>query len=353
MRGPPIFGGPFICQRGETVPSPTGRNCSFANGAKLFFRQRGEWFFADGGEREEGVFVKMLTVQVPGKVNLSLDVVGRRPDGYHLLSTIMQAVAIHDDLRMEIVTPEHGICLTSDREGLELDTRNTCHRAARAFLEAAGVEDGVRIHLTKRIPVAAGMGGGSADAAGVLFGLDRLYPGRLGTDALRALGVGIGADVPYCMIGGTALCEGIGEYVSPLSPFVNHLAILVKPDFGVSTAWVFAHLDRDNLGVRPDNARLIRAMETGDLRQMSAAAGNVLESVTVSAHPLLTKIKLWLQEAGAGFAAMSGSGPTVFGLFDDREQRDKAAAWIESCLDGAGQVLRTETVGHGPRVADA
>lgn len=297
--------------------------------------------------------MKALTVQVPGKVNLSLDVVGRRPDGYHLLSTIMQAVAVHDELRIEIVTPEHGICLSTDQEVLEIDEHNTCHHAARAFLEAAGITDGVRIHLSKRIPIAAGMGGGSADAAGGLFGLNRLYPGRLDADTLHALGVGIGADVPYCLIGGTALCEGIGEYVSPLTPFAGRPAILVKPIYGVSTAWVYAHLDRDNLGVRPDNARLIRAMEAGDLRQMAATAGNVLESVTVSAYPLLTQIKLWLQEAGAGFAAMSGSGPTVFGLFDDIEQRDKAATWLDSCLGEAGHVLRTETVGYGPRLADA
>ncbi|MBP7401389.1 MAG: 4-(cytidine 5'-diphospho)-2-C-methyl-D-erythritol kinase [Clostridia bacterium] len=284
-----------------------------------------------------------LSIRVPGKINLSLDVVGRRPDGYHLLSTIMQTVDVCDVLSIETVPAEEGIRLSSDRTDLPLDARNTAYRAAEAFRTAAGILDGLRIHIEKQIPVSAGMGGGSADAAGVLTGLDRLYPGRLDAASLAGIGASIGADVPFCLTGGTALCEGIGEYISPLPPFSDVPAILVKPGFGVSTAWVFAHLDRDHLGVRPDNGRLIRAMAARDLRRMAAAAGNVLESVTVSAYPLLAQIKRQLTEAGAGFAAMSGSGPTVFGLFDDEAKRDRAAESLAEHLGDAAEVIATHT----------
>ena len=258
-----------------------------------------------------------MTIRVPGKINLSLDVVGRRPDGYHLLSTVMQTVDIYDDLVLEPRSGGQEINITSDKSDLVVDEHNTCFRAAAAFFKAAAIEDSLGVHIRKRIPQAAGMGGGSADAAGVLYGLSLLYPDRITPAALRTLGTLIGADVPFCIEGGTALCEGIGEYITPLPSFADVPAIIVKPSFSVSTAWVFSHLDRDNLGVRPDTARLIQAMAIPDLHQMAGTAGNVLESVTASTYPLLPQIKRWLIEGGAGMAAMSGSGPTVFGLFGD------------------------------------
>ena len=265
-----------------------------------------------------------MTIRVPGKINLSLDVVGRRPDGYHLLSTVMQTVDIYDDLVLEPRSGGQEINITSDKSDLVVDEHNTCFRAAAAFFKAAAIEDSLGVHIRKRIPQAAGMGGGSADAAGVLYGLSLLYPDRITPAALRTLGTLIGADVPFCIEGGTALCEGIGEYITPLPSFADVPAIIVKPSFSVSTAWVFSHLDRDNLGVRPDTARLIQAMAIPDLHQMAGTAGNVLESVTASTYPLLPQIKRWLIEGGAGMAAMSGSGPTVFGLFGDVLRRDIA-----------------------------
>ena len=291
-----------------------------------------------------------MTIRVPGKINLSLDVVGRRPDGYHLLSTVMQAVDIFDDVVLEPGTGGQEITITSDRTDLVVDERNTCHRAAADFFKEAGITDNLHIHIRKRIPQAAGMGGGSADAAGVLYGLDLLYPGRLSSEALHALGTAIGADVPFCLMGGTALCEGIGEYITPLPPFADVPAIIVKPSFGVSTAWVFSHLDRENLGVRPDTSRLIQAMALPDLHQMAGAAGNVLESVTASAYPLLPQIKRWLIEGGAGMAAMSGSGPTVFGLFADETRRDLAARLFSEKYSQAGEVFCSRTITGGPRV---
>ncbi len=288
------------------------------------------------------------TIRVPAKINLSLDVVGQRPDGYHLLSTIMQAVDLLDEIRVETTAAEAGIQLSSDLPDWQLDDDNTVHRAARAFLEQAGIDTGLRVHLTKRIPLSAGLGGGSADAAAVLTGLSRLFPERVAAETLSTLAAAVGADVPYCLVGGTALCEGIGEYVTPLPPFAGHPVLLVKPAFGVATAWVFAHLDREQLGVRPDNARMISAMAAGDLRQMAHAGGNVLESVTVSAYPFLQEIKRQLQDAGAGYAAMSGSGPTMFGLFADARTRDHAAGRVRAAWGDAVRVWPAHTVGYGP-----
>lgn len=291
-----------------------------------------------------------LTIRVPAKINLSLDVVGHRPDGYHLLSTIMQAVDVYDELTLETTAGQPEILLTSDSQDLVMDGRNTCCRAAAAFFAAAGIPDGVRIHILKRIPLSAGMGGGSADAAGVLAGLDRLYPGRVSPGALRETGISIGADVAFCMIGGTALCEGIGEYTTPLVPFDGVPLLIVKPAFGVSTAWVFSHLDSKNLGVRPDNPRVIRAMAAADLRLLSQTTGNVLESVTITAYPLLAQIRRWLLDSGAGMAAMSGSGPAMFGLYDDSARCAQAVGTIRKALGSAGEVLCTRTVSNGPLI---
>ncbi len=292
--------------------------------------------------------MRTTTIRVPAKINLSLDVVGQRPDGYHLLSSIMQAVDLLDEVRLETTTAEAGIQLSSDLSDWKLDDDNTVCRAARSFLRQAGIDAGLRIHLTKRIPLSAGLGGGSADAAAVLTGLSHLFPGRVTTETLSTLAVAVGADVPYCLVGGTALCEGIGEYVTPLPPFTGHPVLLVKPDFGVATAWVFAHLDRDQLGVRPDNARMIPALAAGDWRQMARTGGNVLESVTVSAYPFLQEIKRQLQQAGAAYAAMSGSGPTMFGLFAGAQTRDDAAERLAATWEDAVRLWPVDTVGYGP-----
>lgn len=262
------------------------------------------------------------------KINIGLDVLRRRPDGYHEVKMIMQTVDINDDLLLER-TSKPGIHLQTDHEELPTDQDNLICRAAALLMKEKAITEGVKITLTKRIPIAAGMAGGSSDAAAALRGLNILFEMGYSTEELQRLGVKLGADIPYCIVGGTMLSEGIGEILTPLpAPPDAHL-VVAKPDINVSTAFVYGNLHVERLQYHPDIDGMAGALFEGSLQGICDRMGNVLETVTVPAYPVIERIKGLMREMGACNALMSGSGPTVFGIFTDKKQAQCTAAAIE------------------------
>ena len=270
---------------------------------------------------------KTIRREAFAKINLGLDVVRRLPNGYHEVRMIMQTVGICDVLTFRKAAS--GIQLVVDNEELPTDGNNLICKAAKLLLESAGIEGGVSITLEKHIPIAAGMAGGSTDAAAALLGINELYEIGYDVDKLKELGVKIGADVPYCIQGGTALAEGIGEVLSPLpTPPTCHL-VIAKPDINVSTKFVYENLRANELESHPDIDGMIEGLEKGDLKAITDRLANVLETVTVPAYPIIDEIKQSMLDAGAEGALMSGSGPTVFGIFTELEKAKQAAKRIK------------------------
>lgn len=259
-----------------------------------------------------------LTRRAYAKINLGLDVVRRLENGYHEVRMIMQTVGIYDVLTF--TAAQSGIRITTDSGELPVGEDNLIYRAARLLMETYNMSAGVDIHLEKHIPIAAGMAGGSSDAAATLMGLNELFALGASDEQLRQLGVRIGADVPYCIMGGTALAEGIGELLTPLPPAPQCVLLIAKPDIQVSTKYVYEHLDAGNTWQHPDIDGMRRAIENGDLSGVIARLGNVLETVTIEAYPVVDRIKREMISGGARGSLMSGSGPTVFGIYDSREQ---------------------------------
>ncbi len=295
--------------------------------------------------------MRQLTVRAPAKINLSLDVVGKRDDGYHLLSTIMQSLELADLVTVRLTPDSPGIRLSCNRKNLPLDSRNTAWKAAKLFQEASGLTAGIDITLNKNIPASAGLAGGSADAAGVLFALDRLNPGLVAPTDLYAVSARVGADVPFCLHGGTVLCEGIGERLTPLPSFAGVPVLLCKPDFGLSTPWVFSRLDLKHLGHRPDQSAVQSCLREMDLPGLAKATANVLESVSLPAYPVLQTLKREICAAGATLALMSGSGPTVFGLFRNESACMQARSELPARMPAGTLVLATRTAVGGPDLA--
>ena len=253
------------------------------------------------------------------KINLSLDVLGKRSDGYHEVRMVMQSVSLFDNVFLK-KSEEAGIRLTANKPFLPTDERNLMVRAALRMFEKYGLPGGLEMTLDKYIPVAAGMAGGSTDAAAVFRGINALYGLGLSDEELMEEGVKLGADIPYCIVGKTMLAEGIGEKLSLLPPCPKCYAVIAKPAFSASTKGVYEALDSLENDAHPDTDGLIRAMAANDLRAMASCMGNVLELVTGQAHPLIGQIEANLTENGAFKAMMSGSGPTVFGLFESLEK---------------------------------
>lgn len=282
--------------------------------------------------------METLKLNAYAKINLGLDVIGRLPNGYHEVKMIMQSVGICDELTFE--KQPSGITVTTDSGELPTDENNLIYRAAKLLLDTCAVKEGVRIHLTKRIPIAAGMAGGSTDAAATLKAVNQLFRFGKTKEELMELGVKIGADVPYCILGGTALAEGIGERLTPLPPMPDCHLLVAKPDINVSTKYVYTTLDAAPILFHPDIDGMTAAIFAGDLTGITAKLGNVLETVTVPAHPIISKIKEKFLELGSDGVLMSGSGPTVFGIFSDKTAAEKAyASMKQSSL--AGQVFLT------------
>lgn len=273
------------------------------------------------------------------KINIGLDVLRRRPDGYHEVKMIMQTVDICDVLtftRQE----RPGIVVTTDKEELPGDESNLIYKAARLVTETCSVREGIKIELQKRIPMAAGMAGGSTDAAAVFHGMNEMFGLGMDEDEMCALGVKIGADIPYCVKGGTALAEGIGEILTKLPDAPACVVLVAKPDIDVSTKYVYENLHAESLEYHPDIDGMRAAIEEGDLRGMAERMGNVLEMVTVNAYPVIREIKEVMKKSGAWNALMSGSGPTVFGIFGEEEKARKAYNEIAQA-NLAGQLFLT------------
>ncbi len=261
------------------------------------------------------------------KINLGLDVIGRLENGYHVVKMVMQTVGIYDVLTLKKIPS--GIVVTTDNGELPTDDNNLIYKAARLMREAYGITEGVSIHLEKNIPIAAGMAGGSTDAAGTFLGMNQLFEIGATIQELQELGVKVGADVPYCIMGGTALAEGIGEILSPLpAPPQCHL-VVAKPDINVSTKYVYEHLDAEGVETHPDIDGMIEALKESNLQGIVSRLGNVLETVTVKKHTIINTIKQCMLEQGALGSLMSGSGPTVFGIFTDVQKAQKAKEEIE------------------------
>lgn len=258
-----------------------------------------------------------MDLKALAKINLGLDVLGRRENGYHDVRMVMQSVYLYDNVRLE-AREEPGIELSSNLYYLPDDTGNIAYKAAQMMIEEFHLEGGVRITLDKHIPVAAGMAGGSSNAAAVLFGMNRLFGLELTRQELMERGVQLGADVPYCILRGTVLAEGIGEKLTVLPSIPKCAVLIAKPPVSVSTRVVYEALDSKEIVKHPDIDGLIRALEEGSLKTVAACMGNVLEDVTIPKYPVIREIKQEMLEAGALNAMMSGSGPTVFGLFENK-----------------------------------
>ena len=264
-----------------------------------------------------------MRLQAFAKINLGLDVLGKREDGYHEVRMIMQTIRMYDQLDMR-KSVEPGIHLTTNKKYIPVDENNLVWRAAKLMMDTCGIMEGVSIHLHKVIPLAAGMAGGSSDAAATLVGMNRLFHCGLSKEKLMELGVQIGADVPYCVLRGTALAEGIGEKLTVLPPMPDCWILIGKPGISVSTKYVYTTLDLNTDTVHPDIDGMKKALGDGNLYGITERMGNVLQDVTIPAYPEVERIKEQMKTLGAVNAMMSGSGPTVFGIFDNEEKAQEA-----------------------------
>ena len=264
-----------------------------------------------------------LVLKAQGKINLGLDVVRRLENGYHEVRMIMQSVELADIVTIK-KSAEDNIVIRADQKTIPCDERNLAYKAAKLMKETYGISEGVEIFLEKHIPVAAGMAGGSADCAAVLKGMDELFCLGLTLEELQKTGVKLGADVPYCLMGGCALSEGIGEVLTGLKEPPECVLLLVKPDINVSTKYVYRNLKLETLERHPDIDGMMRDIENGALESLCEKLENVLESVTGKQYPVIGKIEHVMKEEGALQAVMSGSGPTVFGIFKETETARKA-----------------------------
>lgn len=260
-----------------------------------------------------------IRLKARAKINLGLDVVRRREDGYHEVRMIMQSIRLYDRLFLRKTRNKGEIILRTNLSYLPVNENNLVYKAARLMFDTFDVDGGVNIELEKFIPVAAGMAGGSSDAAAAMVGIQRLYGIPVTMEELMKLGVRIGADVPFCIMRGTVLAEGIGEVLTPIKSAPRMNIVVAKPSISVSTKFVYENLKLDESTVHPDIDGIRAAIEQQDVRGIAQKLGNVLESVTVKEYPVIERIKNVMRENGAWNALMSGSGPTVFGIFPDED----------------------------------
>lgn len=280
-----------------------------------------------------------IELKALGKINLGLDVLGRRENGYHDVRMVMQTLYLYDQITItKKETP--GIDLKTNLFYLPVDENNLAYRAAKLLMDEFDVKEGVSIYLDKHIPVAAGMAGGSSNAAAVLFGINRMFDLGLSQQELMDRGVTLGADVPYCIMRGTVLAEGIGEILTPLPALPKCYVLIAKPPISVSTKLVYEKLDSHEIEDHPDIDGILEGLKEQDIKKIAFCMGNVLEKVTVEEYPVIEDIKNVMKEEGALNAMMSGSGPTVFGIFDNKHLARKAADKIRK-MELAKQVYVT------------
>lgn len=261
--------------------------------------------------------MEQACVKAYGKINIGLDVTGRREDGYHLVKMILQTVDLYDEISVR--KQEKGITVQTNKPFLPTDERNLAFRAAKILMDEYGIEEGVRIDIGKNIPVAAGMAGGSTDAAAVLKLMNDIFELNIDKEKMDQIAVKLGADVPFCLRKGTYLAEGIGEELTRLPDMPHCYLAIINPNFGISTKWSYEQLDKMTDIKHPDIDGIIRALGAHDLERVSLGMRNVLEKAALEKYPQIQEIKDKLKSAGALGTLMSGSGPTVFGVFTDEE----------------------------------
>ncbi len=274
----------------------------------------------------------MIKLRAHAKINLSLDIIGKRPDGYHDLCSVMQSIRLFDEVTLR---PHPEICVQSDLTFLPGDERNIAWRAARLFFDEIASSEGVFIHLKKRIPVGGGLGGGSADAAAVLMGLNRMYGFPVPFSRLLEIGLMCGADVPFCMTGGTCLAEGLGERLTPLAPMPHCHILLLRPRFPLSTKKIFSLVEMDKIKEHPDTPAIVNALWCRDLDGVLSRMHNTLEAFVPRGE--IAEYKELLLKEGADAALMTGSGSVVYGIFRTRERAEAAgerftALGLRPCL---------------------
>ena len=270
-----------------------------------------------------------ITLKSRAKINLSIDVLGKRQDGYHLVEMIMQTIDLYDLIEINEKDNDQ-ITIKSTSDEIPLDCNNLVYKAANLIKKTFNINKGVEIHIKKNIPVAAGMAGGSSNAAAVLVGLNKLWNLNLSNQQLEKIGLKLGADVPFCINGGAVLASGVGEELTPIKGLTKDVCILVcKPDLFVSTKEVYECIDSKDIDKRPNNKFLIECLKNEDTRQLAENMFNVLEGVTMDKHPVIQQIKDIMTNNRALGAMMSGSGPTVFGLYENREDAVKCKAILE------------------------
>lgn len=269
-----------------------------------------------------------LELKAYGKINLGLDVIRKRPDGYHDLDMVMQMVDVYDDV---ILTQIEGteIVVRTDTAVLSNGTDNLAYMAARMLMDEFGITQGLEITIKKRIPIAGGMAGGSSDCAATLKGVNQMFDLGLSKEELMERGVRLGADVPYCILGGTAIARGIGEILTPLPTPPECHVIIAKPPVSVSTAFVYGNIRPDKIERRPDIEAMVSAIKTQDLYKLAESLYNVMENITVPQYPIIQEIKTVMLDNGALNSIMSGSGPTVFGLYDDIEKAEQTVELLK------------------------
>ena len=286
--------------------------------------------------------MKTIKIDAYAKVNLSLDVLGKRENGYHELSMIMQEISLKDIVTLkEVNDNNNNIEIKCNRKEVPTDERNIVYNAFKLMSKKYNIDKSISIYIEKNIPISGGLAGGSTDAAAVLKGLNQLWNLGLTKEELMKIGVEIGADVPFCIMGGTALSEGIGEKLTPIVPFKDKLLLLVNPDIEVSTEYVYKNLDLKKMVDRPDIKSIISFIKQDDIEGLSRNMKNVLESVTIKKHPEIAEIKESLINFGALGSLMSGSGATVFGIFDSEKTLNRCKTEIEKTMK---TVIRTVTV---------
>lgn len=295
--------------------------------------------------------MKAVTQEAYAKINLGLDVLRKRPDGYHEVRMIMQSISLADTLELK-KTSDTGIRLVNageqDLPEVPMDETNLIYRAIAMLKQEYAIADGIEAVLTKRIPVAAGMAGGSTDAAAALKGMNQLFELGLSEQELCSRGVKLGADIPYCIMGGTALSEGIGEILTPLPLMPDCWILVAKPPISVSTGFVYGNLKADELQEHPDIDGMVEAINNQELQGITSRLGNVLETVTIPVHEEIAVIKDRMLDYGAMQSLMSGSGPTVFGIFEQEERAAEAGTAIQN--EGlSGQVYLTRPVNRKDR----
>ena len=262
--------------------------------------------------------LEQITIAAPAKINLSLDITGKLENGYHALDTIMQTISIED--KITLAKTGRQISVLCDHPQVPQGNGNICHKAAEAFFEKTALEGSVIITIDKNIPVAAGLAGGSSDAAAVIKGLNLLYGTGLTQREMCEIGLKCGADVPYCIVAGTCRAKGIGEKLTKLPSFAGVYIVLVVPDFFVSTEWAYKNYDLNSPDEKPRTEELISYIRGRDIKNTAERMANVLESITAKKHPEIREIKHDIKKSGACGSVMSGSGPSVFGLFENEEK---------------------------------